>query len=498
MKKPNVLFIMCDQMRHDAIRCNGNEFIKTPNLDRLAASGVNFSNAFTPNPICVPARASLTTGCYPHKCTGIKNNVGSIKEGYPLLGEEFNQRGYNTYAIGKLHYSPYQGPGEPRTTHGLQKTELAESGRILSKYDPENKLTGLEDYHDYLHDSGWGGYTRGHGLGNNDVYAAASPIPEEHYVDAWVADRSIDYMQQHIDEKSDQPFFMWASFPKPHSAFDPPHPYDQMYDPRKLPDPVGSFEMIKERGLASHVANYYTFLWHLLSPEAKKVIKAYYYGLISHQDKQVGKLLDFLERNGLRENTIVIYTSDHGEMLGDFGLYFKSNCYNASIRVPLMISYPDKLAKGHQSDELVGLQDLLPTLLSLTGEPLECEIDGQDLSPVLLKQQPVRQYYVAQCLGEPKQQYMVASKEWKYIYHEQGGIEELYQQKHDPNELDNKANSDDPHIAAIQQQMREYLIEWCRNNGDEMMLEAGDLKQSTPIGSLEKPKIPNPFGRRYY
>ncbi len=501
LKKPNILFIMCDQMRWDALACNGNDVIQTPHLDGLAASGVNFRNSFTPNPICVPARASLTTGYYPHKCTGTKENKGSIKEGFPLLGEELNHRGYETYVAGKLHYNPYQPLGEKRTTHGLKTVELAESGRILQMYDPEGKLSGLEDYHDYLTTVGWGGYERGHGLGNNDVYPAPSPIPQEHYVDTWVADRSIEMMNQHLEKKPNQPFFMWASFPKPHSAFDPPRPYDEMYDPRDTPQPIGNLDILKDRGLDLFVQRHYKYIWDLLSPAAQKVIKAYYFGLISHQDKQVGKLLNFLEEQGLKEETIVVFTSDHGETLGDFGLYFKQNFYNGSVRVPLMISWPGTIKLGI-SDELVGLQDLLPTLMSLIGSPLEQEVDGKDLSEWLLNEtrvpeSPIRKYYISQCNDDPKQQYMVVDQAWKYIYHQRGGVEELYDQKKDVAELTNLANNQNPEIQTIIKRMKQYLINWCKDNKDEQMLGGEALKVTDDEPNFDIPERVLPFGRRF-
>ncbi len=498
MQKPNIVFIMCDQMRHDALGCNGNSIAATPNIDKLAESGINFTNSFTPDPICVPARASLTTGLYPHKCTGIKDNSGAVKEGLPKLGEELTKRGYETYSMGKLHYNPYQGPGEARTTHGIRTTEFAESGRILNQYDPGNQLTGLEDYHDYLHTVGWGGYTRGHGLGNNDVYPAPSPIPQEHYVDSWVADRAIAHMHDHMENNKETPFFMWVSFPKPHSAFDPPRPYDSMYDPRVMPEPSGSIDMLKDRGLDREVQTHYGHMWDLLSAEAKKVIKAYYYGLVSHQDKQIGKIMDFMESNGLRENTIVVYTADHGEMLGDFGLYFKKNFYNGSARVPLMISYPPKIQAGKVSGQLVGLQDLLPTLLSLAGEPLEAVVDGIDLSPVIFGDKPVRDFYVGQCGDDPNQQYMMVSHRYKYIYHQLGGIEELYDQLLDPEELHNLAERNEPEIRGMIKTMRKELIQWCADNGDLSMLVNGDLKKTEYAANREWPKPANPFGRRLY
>jgi len=498
LSKPNILLITSDQMRADAMGCSGNPDVKTPHLDRLAQSGVCFTNAFTPDPICVPARASITTGCYPHRCTGFKDNKGAIRAGFPLLGEELNQRGYRTYALGKLHYLPYTPPGEKRTTYGIETVELAESGRIVQKYDPYGCLKGLEDYHDYLYTVGWGGYTRGHGLGNNDIFAAASPIPEEYYVDAWVADRTIYHLERHLEGQPDTPFFLWMSFPKPHSPYDPPRPYDSMYDPRSISPPVGDFSKIQNRGLDFFVREYFNHMWDKVSPEAKRVIKSHYYGLVSFQDRQIGRVLDFLEAKGLREDTIIIYTADHGDMLGDFGLFFKRNFYNGSVRIPFIVSYPRRVAAGRISRELVGLQDILPTLMSLTGTPLHRPVDGEDLTPVLEgHDSSIREYYVGQCMDHPQQQYMVVDGEWKYIYHQLGGVEELYNQLQDPHELNNLADSKDAPIKVVRHRMREYLRQWCIENGDQSMLENGELV----VYPREEFKIPQPggvFGRRYY
>lgn len=498
MKKPNILFIMCDQMRFDAIAYNGNKVIKTPNLDRLASQSVNFNNAFTPCPICVPARAAITTGCYPHKCTGNKDNLGEIKETFPLLGEELNKRGYETYAMGKLHYLPYKDKKEERTTYGIKHVELVESGRMLKEFDPTGQREGIEDYFDYLKTVGWGGYTRGSGMGNNDIFPVTSAIPEEHYVDTWVTDRSLYHMEKHLETKSEVPFFMWASFPKPHSAYDPPYPYNMMYDPREMPSPIGDIEAIRERGLYKLLLDYHKHDWEPLSPEAKKVIKAYYYGLISLQDKQIGRLLDFLEKKEILEDTIIIYTTDHGEMLGDFGLYFKKKFYNGSVKIPMMISYPKKFGKGMLYSEPVGLQDLLPTVMSLIGEPLEQKVDGQDLTTALTNNTPIREYYISQCDNHPWQQYMVAGKEWKYIYNEYGGIEELYNLKEDSNELHNLAGRNDEKTTSVKNRMRQYLINWCKENGDMDMLDGNDLRKESLPEKLELPDKFTGFGRRYY
>ena len=493
--KPNFLFIMCDQMRFDALGCNGNKHVKTPNVDRLAARGVNFSNFFTPDPICVPARACLTTGCYPVKCTGNKKNDGEIKSGFPLLAEEFNKRGYETYAMGKLHYLPYENSVTKQTTNGFKTVELAESGRIAKVCDRE----GAEDYLAYLKSAGWGGYSRANGLGNNDVLVSTSIVPAEHYVDAWVADRTLHYLDRHLKGNPDRPFFMFSSFPKPHSAFDPPRPYDAMYDPRYLPGPVGDISMLKERGLNQFYRRHFEYEWDALSPEAKKTIKAYYYGLISFQDAQIGKLLNYLDIRGLTENTVIVYTADHGEMLGDFGLYFKEIFYNGSVRIPMMISHPGVIPHGRKTDALAGLQDLLPTLLAMTGEPLDAAVDGNDLKPAVFEDRDVREYYVAQCHNHPGQQYMVAGKEWKYIYHQDGGVEELYNRLEDPDELVNQAAVKDAGSYGEIGLMRDYLVDWCRENGDRSMLDGDRLVKGAQMEYYRRNSLDiRLFGRRYY
>jgi arylsulfatase len=496
--KPNILLIMCDQMRYDAIGANGNDQIRTPNLDRLARESVHFTNAYSPNPICVPARASLTTGFYSHKCIGRKSNDGVIKDGFPLLGVELQKRGYKTYCMGKLHYLPYMPTPEERVTHGIETVELYESGRMLQKFDPNLERGGLEDYYDYLKEVGWHGYTRANGMGNNDVYAATAAIPEAHYVDTWVADRALCHMQQHLLVSPEQLFFMWASFPKPHSAFDPPRPYDAMYDPREMDAPAGNIDYLLEQGIDYSYAEYLRFMWDKLAPEAKKQIKANYYGLISLQDKQIGRLLQFLRDNGLEENTIVVYTADHGEMLGDKGIYFKRIFYDPAVHLPLFIKYPQKLPKAFKTPCLAGLQDLLPTLCSLVGAPLEVEVDGKDLTSVLTKNQKVRDYYVSQCnTADPdlptNQIYMITDGAWKYIYTVCGGIEELFDLQADPNELQNLAAA----LPAKTETFRNLLRQWCLDNGDLEMLDGDQLLKTDRPTS--KPQAPaNPFGRRFY
>jgi arylsulfatase A-like enzyme len=490
MKKPNILLIMGDQMRHDALACNGNEHIKTPGFDRLAARGVNYSNSYTPNPVCVAARATLTTGCYPQKCIGNKGNDGAIGPEFPTLGDELHKRGYATYAMGKLHYCPYMPPGTPQNTQGIKTVEFHESGRMLYETGLIDYQRGVEDFLDYLEDVGWGGYSRGDGMGNNDVYPTTSPLPADHFSDAWVASRAIHHMGKHLDDNPEQPFFMWASFPKPHSAFDPPRPYDALYDPRALPKPTGTINDIIERGHLYWYQEYLSRYWDLLSPACKQVIKAHYYGLVTFQDGQVARLLDFLAGRGIDDNTIILYTADHGEMLGDFDIFFKGNMYSASVRVPLMISYPGVIPAGVVSDGLAGLQDILPTLLALTGEPLGVPVDGADLFNNF-----DRDIYVSNFGDDPAQQYMAANKRFKYMYHQMGAIEELYDQTNDRAELRNLI--DDPAHAGTKAELKTSLRAWLAEH-DPAMLDGEGFAASPQAYDLTKPPRHNKYGRRWY
>lgn len=493
--KPNILFIMADQFRWDCLGCAGNTAIRTPNLDRLASRGVRFANAFTPNPICVPARATIMTGNYPHICTGIKRNNGRIRDGQPLLTETLKSAGYRTYAMGKLHFEPYSPPGQPRLVHGFEHVDLHESGRILGKSDPHGRQRGLEDYFDYLHTVGWGGYGRGHGIGNNDVRPCPSPLPAEHYVDRWVADCTIRQLQRHRQERPDQPFFMFMSSPKPHSPYDPPRPYDQLYDPRHLPAPFGSAADAAERHPVLEIERS-TRAQESLSPEAVQVIRSYYYGCVTFLDEQIGRVMAEVERLGLLDNTLVLFTADHGDLLGDFGTFFKGNHLNGSVRVPFLAAGPG-VAQGAACDALIGLQDILPTCASAAGATIGQSVQGIDLSGILAsgRGQP-RDVYYAQTGDAPHQSCMVCNGKWKYIYTEWGAIEELYNQKTDPAELHNRAA--DPACAAQLAEGRRRLRACAMELGDTAIL-AGDGFAGSPLNREEIRRLPiRGMGWRWY
>ncbi len=491
--RPNVLLITADHMRNDALGCNGHPLCETPHLDALAARGVTFINACTPNPICVPGRAAITTGNYPHVCTDTKNNSGRIRDDQIKIAQHFAQAGYRSIAVGKLHYVPYAPPGEPRLLHGFQHAELCEEGRIIATFDPTGQMRGLEDYHDWLFEQGWGGYERAHGIGNNDVHPAASPLPAELHEESWVATRTIANLDDHLQHHPDQPFFLWASFTKPHSPYDPPRPWDAKYDPRQVPPPVGELALLVDRDPLLRTWPV-AYGWDRLSPQAVQNARAHYFGLVSFQDYNIGRIVDFLRQRGLLQNTIIVYTSDHGDLLGDFGCFFKCNMFHGSVGVPLIFAGPGVQAQG-RVDALAGLQDILPTLAELTGQPLPRPVMGVSLAPVLHgSARAVREYYISQSLDAPNQRYMVLTDRFKYVYHQLGGVQELYDVVEDRRELRNLA-AERPQVVA---ELRGMLLDWVREHRDEQMLAGDDLATAPEDASAQTEFQVNRMGWRWY
>ena len=499
--QPNILLITADQFRWDCLGCAGNPVIQTPHLDALAARGVRFENAYTPNPICVPARASIMTGNYSFECTGSKQNGGRIRDGQPLLTEVLKAVGYRTYALGKLHFVPYAPPGEPRLVHGFEHVDLHESGRLLAKFDPKGELEGVEDYFDYLENEGWSGYTRAHGIGNNDVRPAPSPLPPEHHVDHWIADCTIRQIDRHQRQFSNRPFFMWMSSPKPHSPYDPPRPYDTLYDPRAIPAPFGEVDDLADRNPYID-ATRYAHAIPSLSPEAWQVIRSYYYGCITFLDAMIGRVVAHLEQVGQLENTLILFSADHGDLLGDFGSCFKTNHLNGSVRVPFLVAGPG-VTQGAVSEALVGLQDILPTFATAAGGDVGQPVHGRDLTHHLADpraptwRDEVRAvYYSSTEVRQLGQSAMVTDSHWKYIYSEANATEELYDQQRDRSELHNLAAS--PAHQATLARLRQKLRLCAIGLGDTELLD-GDGFATRSVDRAKFAEVPpTAMGWRWY
>jgi arylsulfatase A-like enzyme len=251
-----------------------------------------------------------------------------------------------------------------------------------------------------------------------------------------------------------------------------------MYDPRDCPRPFTVKDPVGSSGRSPFVrAQAIRKGWDYLSPAGVLNARAHYYGQITFQDQQVGKVIDALERRDQLDSTIIIYASDHGDMLGDFGFFAKSCFYRGSVNVPFIIRYPEKVRAGLVTDTLMGLQDVFPTLVGLTGVATPGPMDGMDLSPHLAGEAFTEREFIISYYGDdPFQSYMIATKEWKYVYNQAaGGLEEFYDLRSDPQEEHNLAGT-----AEVRDEvgtMRGEMIRWIREHGDRQMLdEDGDLK----------------------
>jgi len=394
-RRPNVLFLMADQLRADALGCYGNEVIHTPVIDRLAERGVRFERMFAAYPVCAPNRASIVTGRYPtvHR---LRANGMRLPERERTLMEVLRDAGYRTYGAGKMHFGPQwafpadgsaimdpdpstaidpQPPADAFPWYGFDHVWLTEDHR-----------TG--PYGEHLASHGYDVWDELHSASYPQHATEPSPFPEEHHQTTWITDRAIDYLDQH---PADRPFFLWVSYVHPHHPFNPPVPYDTMYRPEDMPLPVW------DEGEVARWPEAYGKKYHALGGGHEAIgmdrladadwqrIKAFYYGMTSLIDKNVGRLVDTLEAQGRLQNTIVVFTADHGENLGDHHLLFKGTTYDPVTRVPFIVSWAGKGQPGAVRETLCSSVDIMPTLLELVGVPCPepSPVQGVSLVPAM-------------------------------------------------------------------------------------------------------------------
>ena len=451
-KAPNILLICTDQHRHDYLGYAGAHWLRTPNIDRLAARGTVFTRAYTNSPLCAPARCALATGLLPSH-TGCLDNFQYT----PLHAQTFYQRlrdhGYWTGFVGKLdleklseqkqlsrdgrlpiHYSlgfcdPCDTAGSmvpvdaPNHAYGHY---LADKGLLEAfnrdRQDRCSLLPGLVDVSYY-------GYPpvdlANVGLPENWVARVSQdwPLPTEDHNDAFTARRSIEWLENASD---DRPWFLQVNFCGPHDPFDPPAEFADKYRNADVPDPIPADYTGKPRWIANRFATDHA--------ESIRFTRRQYSALIEHLDFQIGKILETIEKRGMMDNTIIIFTSDHGEMLGDFGFYIKSVPYEASSRIPLMICGPG-IPQGHRSDALVELIDLNATCCELAGLPPQSDIDARSLMPLLRSNAAAAPHRDAVVMVEHNYA-CIRDSRYKYVK-SYNDLEELYDLENDPQELHN-------------------------------------------------------------
>jgi len=392
--RPNFLCFVTDQHRHDHLGCAGNPVVQTPNLDRLAESGVRFRRAYVNNPLCMPGRATMFTG-RTARGHGVRTNGIALDPCIPTMTQGLVDAGYRTHSVGKIHVTPF---GLPRGVpiEELDPGEFPEAGRMWTERRINAVPTpyyGLQSVELAIgHGVVQGDYMRWLEEQDPDAPALMRPeagerptsgaeqswkmaLPEELHVSRWVADRSVSFLESAA--QAHEPFFLWCSLPDPHHPYCPPRPWCDMYDPASIPLPTRRDG--EHDSLPPHYARIFSEAFPLsgrfqptnLPDDQLRDIIALTYGLVSLADHHIGRVMDSLEALGLRDDTVVSFFSDHGDMMGDHGIINKGPFHmDGLVRVPFMWSWPGQFPSGIETDALGGILDFAPTVLDLAGVPI--------------------------------------------------------------------------------------------------------------------------------
>lgn len=440
-KKPNILWICTDQQRYDSIQALGNKHVHTPHIDKLAEEGVTFRRAYAQSPVCTPSRASFLTGRYPRTTRVTYNGNDDFPADEVLVTKMMADEGYDCGLVGKLHLSAAEGIVEKRTNDGYTTFKWSQH--------PHDDWPGANDYQLWLKERGieWDEHYH---LGDwkNIFPKGEGGLPAEYQQTTWCAEEAIQFME----EKTDKPWLLSVNMFDPHPPFDPPLAYRERFNVEDMPlpkwkdgemdnKPSIQQEDVKHGGQAGTGPCYTD-----MSDEQKQQATADYYAMVELIDEQVGRMMETLKATNQLDNTVVIFHSDHGEMLGDHGLYWKgAYFYEELVHVPLIISYPKKLQQNIQSNALVELVDLAPTILDLAGLDIPYYMQGRSLvslmkgevDPDYHKDYVYCEYYYA--LKEIHDVYatMYFDGTHKIIVHHEDTLGELYNLEQDPDEFDN-------------------------------------------------------------
>jgi len=473
--RPNIILMITDQQRFDTIRGLGFPYMDTPNLDRLIAEGTRFTNCFITAPSCVPSRASLFTGYYPHT-TGILKNGDTWRHSWV---EALAESGYTCINVGKMHTVPFETP------MGFHE-----------RYVVENKDRYLEGRY-YFDEWDKAMHARGHVKQQRELYrqrddyderlgAFEWELPEDLHSDVFVGGLATWWLE--TKPKPDGPLFLEIGFPGPHPPYDPVKRYADPYMDRDLPiaevsegDLAGQpavFEAMREHNAEVD----HDSIVHLLTPtpEQRKRQRAYYLANVTMIDEQVGRVLETLDVQGYLDDAVVIFTSDHGDCLGDHGHSQKWTMYDTITRVPAVVWAPGRFAGGQAYDELCQMMDLGPTVLELAGVQLPEAMEAQSLMPALSGDVwDGRDYVFAEhgrdgILRETEFMTMVRSRGWKLVHFLDSDEGQLFDLESDPGEVLNLW-----HDLAYGERRRELLgvlREWRMRSGYQTRTWATDFR----------------------
>jgi arylsulfatase A-like enzyme len=378
-RKPNLLFIWTDEQRADTVAAYGNTRIHAPNLNKLATESVVFKRAYVTQPVCTPNRSSVMTGLWPHTSGCIKNNIPLPAE-IPCLPEIVNDPDYRTAYMGKWHLGD-----EIFAQHGFEEWVSMEDG-YSSYYSAGRDRNERSDYHHFLIEHGYQPDSNGK---FSRSFAARRPI--EHCKPKFLELKACDFLRKHRDE----PFMLYINFLEPHMPFF--GPLDNEYDPEQVDLPANFSDPLEDNEpLRYRVKRESCMEKYGKDEKAIRSLIARYWGLVTQVDRSVGAILETLENLGLADNTIVVYTSDHGDMMGSHKMVEKSVLYEEAVKIPWLMRIPQLGTGQHVIPNPVSHIDMVPTLLELLGRSRDERLVGRSLVPLIKTGRPVRDYVYIQ------------------------------------------------------------------------------------------------------
>lgn len=458
-EKPHIILIMSDQHRGDAMHCMGNASVVTPNMDALAADGTLFMNGYCSTPSSTPARAGLLTGMSPwhHGMTGYGRVGSNYRYKMPQMLRDLD---YYTFGIGKMHWFPQ------KTLHGFHGTLIDESGRVESE-------EFISDYRLWFQMQAPGLNPDSTGIGWNAHGGAVYALPERLHPTAWTGKEACEMIHNYKNGNG-QPLFLKVSFARPHSPYDPPKRLMDMYEGKDVSAPyIGEwckdkdYALLQDVDTAAKDAAFGNF-----GEEYAKQSRRYYYANVTFVDEEVGKVIQALKEEGMYDNALICYISDHGDMLGDHHHWRKTYPYEGSSHVPYIVKWPASyhFEKGGKVEAPVELRDLLPTFIDVAGGVVPADMDGRSLKSLMKGDAGWRKYIDlehATCYSPDNYWCALTDGKVKYVWRFHTGEEELFDLVKDPHELKNVAK--EKKYCSQLLELREAMVQHLSERGEEFV-----------------------------
>ncbi|MDF2721202.1 MAG: arylsulfatase [Paenibacillus sp.] len=478
MSQPHILLISVDQMRGDLMGCAGHPVVRTPHIDFLAKRGVRFSHAVSTQPVCIPARASIMTGK-----DGATLGLTHYREGFEIpvretLPQLLHDAGYQTQVVGKMHVYP------ERRHYGFENMLICEEGRMIGQ--AEGKKRGYDDYELWLAEQGYAGQAFGHGMANNEFNVTSWHLPDRLHPTEWVGSETCKAIKR---RDWTRPLFLWASFTAPHPPLTPLMSELQLYERDEMPKPkkgdwTDRQPLYNQRSMASYSG------WMQTERQVDLAYRGFY-AMITHVDRQINRILGTLREEGMLGNTWICFVSDHGDNMGDHGLWGKTNFFKGSCHIPFILTPPLgskalPATPGRVVDTPVALQDIMPTFLEAAGIGVPEALDGKSLLPIVAERaEAVRDTITGEYGVAGTRTFMVTDTEYKYMWFEEDGMELLFDRHNDPDELRDVAAASEGRTKAY----RSLLTAHVGKRQSDPALQSGELVASQGPGQLSEAQI---------